>query len=143
MTTLVVDASVAVKWLVTEDLSESAAQLLDAGHVLIAPELMFVEAANALWAMGRRGDLTSSDIEQALDTLMLAPVTVTTPLPALLPSALRLATDLAHPVYDCCYLALGVRNNARVVTADRRFLSAVRKNRHLANAIVLLGESPA
>jgi len=136
----VVDASVAVKWLVAEDLSESAAQLLDARHVLIAPELMFVEAANALWAMGRRGDLTSSDVEQALDTLLLAPVTVTAPLRDLLPSAIRLAADLAHPVYDCCYLALGVRDNASVVTADRRFFSAVRKNRHLANTVVLLDE---
>ena len=51
----VVDASVAVKWMVEEDLSTESASLLDAGLTLQAPELLFAEVANALWAMHRRG----------------------------------------------------------------------------------------
>ena len=48
-----VDASVAVKWLVAESLSDEASSLLDAGLTLLAPALLFAEAANALWAMHR------------------------------------------------------------------------------------------
>ena len=140
MTRLVVDASVAVKWLVTEDLSDAATKLLDASHTLIAPELMFVEAANALWAMGRRGDISQVDLDQALDVLILAPVEVPASLRDLIPAAARLAADLAHPIYDCCYLALAVRMQARMVTADQRFLAAVRKHLHLAHEIVFLGD---
>lgn len=143
MTTFVVDASVAVKWLVTEHLSHAAVRLLDARHLLIAPELMFVEVANAMWAMSVRGDFGHGDLEQALDTLLLAPVAVPASLHELLPSAIRLASDLAHPVYDCCYLALAVRNRAPVVTADERFLAAVRKHRHLTDSIVFLGDVEA
>ena len=41
MTGYVVDASVAVKWLVSEAFSEEAASLLDNRTALIAPELLF------------------------------------------------------------------------------------------------------
>jgi predicted nucleic acid-binding protein len=54
MTGYVVDASVAVKWLVTEALSDEAARLPDMELTLIAPELLFAEATNALWAMQAR-----------------------------------------------------------------------------------------
>ena len=40
MTGYVVDASVVVKWLVTEELSDEAASLLDRGSTLVAPELV-------------------------------------------------------------------------------------------------------
>lgn len=140
MTTFVVDASVAVRWLVTEHLSEAAVRLIGADHTLIAPEILFVEAANALWTMSERGDFGHADLEQALDTLLLAPVVVPVSLHDLLPPAIRLASDLAQPVYDCCYLALGLRNGAPVVTADERFVAAVRKHRHLSESIVLLDE---
>lgn len=48
MTGYVVDASVAVKWLVSEDYSEEAASLLDGRMTLVAPDLLFAEATNAL-----------------------------------------------------------------------------------------------
>jgi predicted nucleic acid-binding protein len=43
MTGYVVDASVAVKWLVSEDYSEQAAGLLDGHSTLVAPDLLFAE----------------------------------------------------------------------------------------------------
>ena len=58
MTGYVVDASFAVKWLVNEAFSEEeAASLLDNRTTLIAPERLFAEAANGLWALCRRGDI--------------------------------------------------------------------------------------
>jgi predicted nucleic acid-binding protein len=40
----------------------------------------------------------------------------------LLPRAMGLARRLGHPVYDCVYLALAEREDARFVTADQRLL---------------------
>ena len=61
MSGYVVDPGVAVKWLITETFSDQALRLLDRELTLVAPELIFAEAANALWAMCRRGDITKAD----------------------------------------------------------------------------------
>lgn len=48
MTGYVVDASVAVKWLISEPLSEESAKLLDLDVTLLAPDLLFAEAARCM-----------------------------------------------------------------------------------------------
>jgi predicted nucleic acid-binding protein len=136
MTGYVVVASVAVKWLVTETFSEEAAQLLDKDLTLIAPELLFAEVTNALWAMCRRGNITRADLAEAMDVLKMAPVAVPVPMRQLTASAARLAGDLDHPAYDCFYLALAVQEQFPVVTTDRRFHDAVRKHPYLSDRIV-------
>jgi predicted nucleic acid-binding protein len=108
MSGYVVDASIAVKWLVTENFSEQAVRLLDEELTLIAPELLFAEAGNALWVMCRRGIITKADFAEAVSVLRAAPVSVPVSMRHLATSAGRLATDLDHPVYDCFYLALAV-----------------------------------
>ena len=57
---LVVDASVAVKWLVEEEHSDEADRLLDGNHELFAPRLMASEVGNALWRKVRMGELERS-----------------------------------------------------------------------------------
>lgn len=91
MTAYVVDASVAVKWLVNEIFSDQAAQLLDKELTLIAPELLFAEVTNALWTMCRRGDITKADFAEAIGVLKMAPVAVPVPMRQLAASAARLA----------------------------------------------------
>jgi predicted nucleic acid-binding protein len=73
MSGYVVDASVAVKWLVTENFSEQAVRLLDEELTLIAPELLFAEAGNALWVMCRCGIITKADFAEAVGVLRAAP----------------------------------------------------------------------
>lgn len=136
MTGYVVDASVAVKWLVTEAFSDQAASLLGSKQALIAPELLFAEAANALWAMCRRGDITKADFADAADVLKVAPIAIPFSMPQLTASACRLAVDLDHPVYDCFYLALAVQEQYPVVTADRRFYNVVRAHPYLSDRIM-------
>ena len=123
--TLVVDASVALKWVLDEPDAAAADTLLD--ETLIAPSLWLVEAANALWKRAQRRELTPDEAAERLAELANAPV-VTTPLEADLPAALALASELGHPVYDCLYLALAVREDAQVVTADSRFVQAVARS---------------
>jgi predicted nucleic acid-binding protein len=134
MTGYVVDASVAVKWLAMEEHSDKAALLLKPGITLAAPELVFAEAANALWSMRRRGDITDDDLDDAVDLLRAAPIT-THPLRELAAAASRLAVELDHPVYDCFYLALAQHEGCLVVTADARFLTAVGTQPHFARSV--------
>lgn len=140
MTGYVIDASVAVKWLVTEAFSDQAASLLDAELVRIAPELLYAEAANALWAMCRRGDIGKDDFAEVIDVLKTAPIAVPVSMRQLAASASRLAVDLDHPVYDCFYLALAVQEQYPVVTADQRFHDAVRAHPYLSDRIVHVRE---
>ncbi len=136
MTGYVVDASVAVKWLVAETFSDKAVRLLEDKVALIAPELLFAEASNALWAMCRRQDISRKDFAEAIDTLKSAPITVPTSMRQLAASASHLAVDLDHPVYDCFYLALGIQEHYPVVTADSRFYGAVRAHPYLSGQII-------
>jgi predicted nucleic acid-binding protein len=43
--------------------------------------------------------------------------------PTLMHRALDLAIRLAHPVYDCVYLALAEQRNIPLVTADARLIA--------------------
>lgn len=120
--TFVVDAHVVVKWLVQETDSDQAALLLDCDVQICAPELVFAEAANALLAISRRGNISASDFAEAITALQNAPISVPHPMSRLMPAASQMATDLDHPVYDCSYLALAIQTQYPVVTADRTFL---------------------
>jgi predicted nucleic acid-binding protein len=138
MTGFVVDASVAIKWLVDEPLSAQAARLLDDDLPLAAPELIYAEAANALWAIARRGRIGAADVREALDLLADAPLTVPSSMRQLMAAAARLAADLDHPVYDCLYLALALQEQRPVITADRRFYEVVQGHPYLAGHMVAL-----
>ncbi len=137
----VIDASVAVKWLVDEVYSKEADALLTSGSMFIAPSLVFAESVNALWAMHQRGDISDHDLSDAVDTLLAAPITLPVSMPQLSAAAARLASDLGHPAYDCFYLALAIQSQYPVVTADTRFHDRVRIHPYLADRIVHLSEA--
>ena len=134
--TVVVDASVALKWVLDEPGQAAADALID--QELLAPSLWLVEAANALWRRSQRGEISGLEAEERLAELFNAPVTAVA-IEEDLPAALRLAQALGHPVYDCLYLALALRENTHVVTADARFHAAVQGSPDLAQAVRLLG----
>jgi predicted nucleic acid-binding protein len=119
--TIVIDASVALKWVLDEPGSNEAAALRD--QQLIAPALWLIEAANALWRITKLGHITPDEAAERLAELRNAPV-ATLAVEPYLGHALDLATAIGHPVYDCLYLALAVRHHTYVVTADRQFASA-------------------
>ena len=132
---LVIDASVALKWLVEEPGSEAALALQ--GLDLAAPALLRVEAANVLRTMVVRGDATGGQALDLLRLLQSAPVTIVDSDDSLERRALELAIDLGHPVYDCIYLALAERMGRILVTADTRFLRALVSTSHQSRAVAL------
>jgi predicted nucleic acid-binding protein len=133
----IVDASVALKWVIDEEGSEAASAL--AAESLISPSMILAECANALWAKALRREITAAEVLERLALLRAAPVLLV-PLEELVEDATRLAVTLGHPVYDCLYLALAVRENTRLVTADQQFARVVREDKVLSGHLQLLGE---
>ena len=130
---IVVDASVAVKWVLDEPGSEAALALRD--QELIAPALWLAEAANALWRHARTGEIGDDEAIAYFSELLQAPVASIAIEPHV-GAALKLATEIGHPVYDCIYLALALHHQTHVVTADRRFAAAA--NTSFAGGVRLL-----
>ena len=135
---LVVDASVAVKWLVAEEGSDAADRLVAGSEELHAPRLMASEIANALWRKARLGQIERGRAAVLLTALPQMPVRWSAD-ETICADAVRLALALDRPVYDCVYLALAHRINARLVTADARFANALEPTEH-GGAVVMLAD---
>ncbi len=132
----VVDASVAVKWLVAEEDTDIADRLAASGQELHAPRLMASDAANVLWRKARRGQIERAEAAAAMALLTDMPVRWNDD-ETVAADAVRLALALDHPVYDCIYLALAHRIGATVVTADSRFANAVAPTEHGESVVTL------
>ena len=121
---VVVDASVAAKWLIAEADSEIAAMLLDGSFDLHAPRLLASEIGNMLWRQARKGSIDDYEAARLAAALLNMPVQWRDDERTCV-EAVRIAVELGHPAYDCMYLALALLIGAKVVTADKRFVSAV------------------
>ena len=119
---LIVDASVAVKWFVAEEGSGRARVLLSNQDDLVAPDLIALEVGNAMWKKFRRGLMTEVQVAAASRRLPSLFSRLASLL-ELAPRACALATTLDHPIYDCLYLALAEREQLAIVTADDRMLA--------------------
>lgn len=116
---IVLDSSVAFKWMVAEDRSDAAAALLI--EDLIAPDLIMVECANALWKKIRRNE---QDEANAVEGLSLLERSISfQPMLPLARGAFAIACELLHPVYDCYYLALAIERGLKLATADKRLMA--------------------
>lgn len=124
--TLVVDASVATKWVLPELGSAEAALLRMQDSDLIAPSLVAAEIGNALWKSAMRGDFPASDVAHMLD-VAVGHYARLIPIENIAAAAIKLAIDLKHPIYDCFYLALAERERAPLVCADGPLVGKAKK----------------
>ena len=133
---LVVDASVAVKWLVAEEDSDAADRLLAGGDDLYAPRLMASEVANAVWRKARMGEIERGRAGILMAAVSEMPVHWSSD-ETVCVDAVRLAVALDRPAYDCVYLALAHRVDAQLVTADIRFANALATTEHGGTVVTL------
>ena len=120
---LVVDASVAVKWLVVEPETEKAEALLEVCRLgkydPVAPELLVAEVGSVLCTRVRQGTMTAGQAEFQFDRFKrIRPILK--PLLDLMGQALKLALVHRHSIYDCLYVALALEAQCDLVSADAK-----------------------
>lgn len=140
---LVVDASVALKWILPEPDKHLADALLQVEPHLAVPDFWLNEAANVLWREVRLKVFAPREARDGLamlHTLVEPTPTVTLHLHD---AALQLGLALNHSPYDTLYLAFAFAVGARaVIVADAPFARAVRSqpDRDLATMVISLDE---
>ena len=127
---VVVDASLAFKWLVKEihtDQANDPGRLWNSqGARIAAPYLMPVEATNALHRRVARGELTVEAATQRMRSLLSSGLELHQP-PQLHRRALELASQLSHgAAYDAHYLALAETLGCELWTAESVMFRSVR-----------------
>jgi predicted nucleic acid-binding protein len=124
---IVVDANVAIKWVLPEIHADAALRLRQPDYELLVPDFLFPEIGNILWKRVRRNEISLVEAQLDLQALMGAPVQIFTSY-ALMPQAIEIAVRVQQAVYDSVYLALAVVHQCQMVTADQRFYNAVRQD---------------
>ena len=128
---LVVDASVAAKWVLPsadERLVDQAVRLLQryAGDQLhfVVPDLFWLEFGNIVWKAVRQGRISSTSAAIAIAEIEGREFS-TIPSKELMDDAFKIANAFGRSVYDAIYVALAVARNTEFVTADERLANAL------------------
>jgi predicted nucleic acid-binding protein len=131
VTSVVVDASVAVKWCLPslrEELVAEAEELLASSRRdeirFLVPDLFWVELANALWKAVRRREISADNAAAAISFVRDLDI-ATAPSRDLVPQALTLAVSYGRTVYDSLYVALAMQAKTDLITADERLANAL------------------
>lgn len=129
MARVVVDASLAAKWVLPESDSPQALTLyrtwIEQRQELLAPPLIQYEASNAIWKACRRGDLSWQMGRRVLQTFSRIRFTFHNP-PELLEEAWDMARAYRLPTtYDGAYLALAKLQGCELWTGDTRLLNTL------------------
>jgi predicted nucleic acid-binding protein len=129
----VVDASVAVKWLVPEPLTAEARRVLGAareGLIRIhVPELWLTEVASSLWKKTRRAPADRLEVGRAirmLERVRSLGMTVHSH-GVLVSAAFALACRTGLSVCDSLYASLAMAQGFALITADERLASTARE----------------
>jgi len=119
--TVVVDASVALRWCFQLNGSDRAEELMQSHDRLIAPDLVNAEITNAAWKFVILDRMTAESARSAVREVVKA-FEEFVPTSVLKDRALAIAIELRHPAYDCFYLALAERRTSLLVTANERLI---------------------
>lgn len=127
--TLVVDASVGLKWALEEADSPLAEQLARSDADLLMPDFWLNEACNVLWLQVRRKLFTPDEARQALALLRAQVAPTPTAELGLHDIALEIGLAVNHSTYDTLYVAFALAVGAeKVVVADGPFVTAMQRH---------------
>lgn len=138
---LVVDASVALKFVTEEPGSDAAMRLLAMPDPLIAPDWVLAESASGLAKKVLANGFPKASAEASLAALPQFFSRLHATIDLLEPS-LDLSLRLGHAFYDCLYLALALREGATLITADMKFEKAARRGGFAAQVRALAQVRP-
>ena len=123
---LVVDASVAVKWLFPEVDEEAAKRVLKSAREILAPDLIWAEVGNAALKKISRKEVSVDEAAVVMREFQNYPLQITES-KTLVDTALVVAHDIGLSLYDALYLSLSYDRDCSLVTADRKLYDRVRQ----------------
>ena len=104
----VLDASVAVKWVLFEADTDKAialrADIQNQIHEVLAPDIWPIEIGNGLTRAERKGIVSLGDADHLLADVLSTPPQLHSSL-LLLRRAVEISSAMRHGVYDCLYVA--------------------------------------
>jgi predicted nucleic acid-binding protein len=127
----VVDASVILKRLISEDYSRQARAMVDdnfsQGQPLFAPPLLASEIANALYQRTRRqsNTISISSAERALSLFLRLPIIQIAPVDLYTRATTFARTHGLRATYDSQYVVLADILHLQLWTADERLVQAL------------------
>jgi predicted nucleic acid-binding protein len=124
---IVIDASVAVQWVVPEPGYEASASLIRRDD-LIAPDLLILEVANAFRRKIAAGEMTQEQAAVGIHRIQQR-VGLRRPDIDLVMRSFDLSVQMRHPIYDCLYLATAEALAATFVTNDVELKDRIAKHR--------------
>jgi predicted nucleic acid-binding protein len=123
---LVLDSSVAFKWVVPEIDSVNAVRLRDAFrkgvHDILSPDVFFVELAHSLTRAERQKRIPVSSAGALLLDVLTTPPAIVSFDSLLLLRACAISSRERIGFYDCLYVALAEREGCEFLTADDRLI---------------------
>ena len=126
MSLFIVDASVVLKWFLPEEDSDAALRLLEREKRFLVPGHLLAETTNAVWKRVRLHHFSIARGYEVVEKIGRTAVTFDViSCRDLAADAYKLAVAYDRSVYDAMYLALAMRRNSRLITADRRLYNAV------------------
>ena len=133
MTLWVIDASVVIKWYVAEDEGAAARSMRTPGTRLATPDLLFIETSNILWKLVRRNELAAPRAIEIIEEIAASPF-ITFSTQSLARDALDLGIATCLSAYDASYVALAMRLDKILITADEKLarkLAGTRSEKHV------------
>jgi predicted nucleic acid-binding protein len=122
----VLDASVALKWVLKEPDSDRACRLRDEFkqqvHKLLAPDSFLPEVGHALTRAERKGLIQAPMAAAFFADIISTPPEFHSLIP-LMPKAIDLSSMMRLGVYDCLYVVMAEREGCSLVTADERLVN--------------------
>lgn len=124
----VLDASVALKWVLNEDDSDKAIVLLDNARnqidELIAPDFFPAECGHACFRAERKKIIATGDARKCLTAIITDCPTLEASI-VLLRRAAAICQLWQTGFYDAIYIALAEREGCQLVTADAKLVAKV------------------
>jgi predicted nucleic acid-binding protein len=128
MNGIVVDASIAASWLLNDELSDAAEQVLEQmqeGKPIVVPSLWLLEITNVLFTAERRKRIDKKHRDAALDRIERLPITISSaPTAGDLKILRALAEKHQLTAYDAEYLRVAKELKLPLASLDKNLIAA-------------------
>jgi predicted nucleic acid-binding protein len=129
----VLDASVAIKWLLSGEPNEEEAIKVKNDYVsgaiaLYAPAFLIQEVTNSVWRAIKLKRITREFARSALDSLGDLQINFSELKWSEACEELAIAIDLDLAIYDSAYLFLSKKLNAKLITADEKMYKKAKEH---------------